>query len=495
MKPSLSSLAALVLPLPAFAEVPTDSVPPSPVAVTAPQAPAAVFNRSVNHFPVLRIDATDNLSGVQYLMATFSPVSGTSEFSGENEITVHAIAERSLLDGSAQSGTFSMECRIPRGAAEGSYALRAIKLADANGNISDYAADGSAPAIPMTGTFAFSIQGNEPMIFPLAGDTANPSLDAVAIAPDNLGVATGSGFFDLSLAVQDDVSGIESAEVWMVSPSQVYFHLAAAGGESIIAGDEKSGTLHLRGRIPAGAEAGVWRVARVGLRDRTGKTTIVGLEDGNQLAAASLLVYTTDEDGDGYLEDDLFPNDSTEWADNDQDGIGDNADTDDDNDGMPDAWEIAHGLNPKDASDKKLDSDGDGLSNFTEYLIGTRPNSIDSDGDGIADGDEIHYATNPGNLDSDGDGFLDGTEIAEGFSPTEAGNRPPLQATGELEEEGFSLRFVTRIGSMYRIECTHNFARWEIVEDDIPGDGRPTFHLLSKVTPESGFYRVVETRR
>lgn len=39
-----------------------------------------------------------------------------------------------------------------------------------------------------------------------------------------------------------------------------------------------------------------------------------------------------------------------------------------DNDGMPDAWESAHGLNPKDPADAGLDRDGDGYTNIEEYL-------------------------------------------------------------------------------------------------------------------------------
>jgi len=41
---------------------------------------------------------------------------------------------------------------------------------------------------------------------------------------------------------------------------------------------------------------------------------------------------------------------------------------DSDNDGMPDAWETAHGLNPNDAGDTGLDRDGDGYTNVEEYL-------------------------------------------------------------------------------------------------------------------------------
>jgi predicted nucleic acid-binding Zn ribbon protein len=50
---------------------------------------------------------------------------------------------------------------------------------------------------------------------------------------------------------------------------------------------------------------------------------------------------TNDSDRDGVPDDeDAFPNDPSEWADNDGDGIGDNADSDDDNDGYFDYEDV-----------------------------------------------------------------------------------------------------------------------------------------------------------
>jgi hypothetical protein len=46
---------------------------------------------------------------------------------------------------------------------------------------------------------------------------------------------------------------------------------------------------------------------------------------------------------------------------------------DSDNDGIPDEWENAYGLNPTNNADLALDSDGDTMSNFEEYIAGTNP--------------------------------------------------------------------------------------------------------------------------
>jgi hypothetical protein len=44
------------------------------------------------------------------------------------------------------------------------------------------------------------------------------------------------------------------------------------------------------------------------------------------------------------------------------------APADTDRDGMPDAWEKAHGLNPNNSADRNADRNGDGYTNLEEYL-------------------------------------------------------------------------------------------------------------------------------
>jgi subtilisin-like proprotein convertase family protein len=63
-------------------------------------------------------------------------------------------------------------------------------------------------------------------------------------------------------------------------------------------------------------------------------------------------------------------------------------------------------------SDPVVDSDGDGLSDADEALLGTNPFNADSDGDLLNDGTEVmRLGTNPLNVDSDADGIRDDVEV------------------------------------------------------------------------------------
>ncbi|MEW6774963.1 MAG: thrombospondin type 3 repeat-containing protein [Bdellovibrionota bacterium] len=106
-----------------------------------------------------------------------------------------------------------------------------------------------------------------------------------------------------------------------------------------------------------------------------------------------------DIDGDGVLnEDDRFPLDPAEFADNDLDGIGDNGDPDDDNDGLPDALECQPEvmiaalagnqlLEPVDLIDDPLGLFA-GVTLNTEECAFTNAFFPDSDLDGLSDQEE-----------------------------------------------------------------------------------------------------------
>lgn len=115
---------------------------------------------------------------------------------------------------------------------------------------------------------------------------------------------------------------------------------------------------------------------------------------------------------------------------------------DTDNDGMPDWWEVAYGLNRL-VNDSDEDLDGDTISNLAEYQLGSLPNrddrleemwalslaffvdtigrAADTDKDGMPDWWEEKVGLNPLvsniGLDSDGDGWLDIEEYNAGRHP------------------------------------------------------------------------------
>ena len=142
-----------------------------------------------------------------------------------------------------------------------------------------------------------------------------------------------------------------------------------------------------------------------------------------------------DTDGDGYCDGptavagvcqtgpDAFPLDPAEWLDTDGDGIGNEADTDDDNDGLPDLEESATGTDSTNP-----DTDGDGYCDGAEAVTGvceagpdafpTDPSAhADTDGDGMPDtitGTSTSVPALVEDTDDDGDGLEDASETDTG---------------------------------------------------------------------------------
>ena len=109
-----------------------------------------------------------------------------------------------------------------------------------------------------------------------------------------------------------------------------------------------------------------------------------------------------DDDNDLVADGlDVFPYDASEWSDNDGDGVGDNADLNDDGDAWTDLEEIACDTDPMDASSVPADYDGNMVCDKLDP---------DDDGDGVNDDiDDFPFDANE-YVDSDGDGIGDFTD-------------------------------------------------------------------------------------
>lgn len=69
------------------------------------------------------------------------------------------------------------------------------------------------------------------------------------------------------------------------------------------------------------------------------------------------------------------------------------------------------------------DTDGDGLADEEEKVLGSDPNKADSDADGLTDWAEAKiYKTDLLNPDTDGDSYQDGNEVINGYDPLKPGS-------------------------------------------------------------------------
>ncbi len=128
---------------------------------------------------------------------------------------------------------------------------------------------------------------------------------------------------------------------------------------------------------------------------------------------------------------------------------------DDDRDGIPRAWELAHGMSDDNAADAMLDFDQDGFDNHQEYLAGTEPANASSK---LSVG-QFNVIANP----------------SAGFSTS-------------------AVSWATVPGRLYKVQRSFDLQQWTTVTDNI--EPTPPLNTLSDtvVLPSAGgrvFYRIV----
>ncbi|MBI5664350.1 MAG: thrombospondin type 3 repeat-containing protein [Nitrospirae bacterium] len=114
----------------------------------------------------------------------------------------------------------------------------------------------------------------------------------------------------------------------------------------------------------------------------------------------------TDSDGVGDPCDNCQSIYNPDQANIDGDSIGDVCDEDNDNDDLPDQWELEFFGNLSQSSSDNYDQDG--MTNLQEYQSGTNPTNPDTDSDGVRDGDDnCLLISNLEQTDTESDGIGD----------------------------------------------------------------------------------------
>lgn len=168
--------------------------------------------------------------------------------------------------------------------------------------------------------------------------------------------------------------------------------------------------------------------------------------------------------------------------------------TDNDNDDLPDVWELNTFGSLTATNDPDADADDDGLTNQMEAELRTNGLLVDTDGDNLSDFDEWNsHGTNPLSGDTDGDGLDDALEVALGSDPLSSDT--DSDAIDDYMEYflGTDLlieNFLTNIATLNGASANEQLGEWYASAGQIvtrEERGKLTYDFF---VPESDIYRV-----
>ncbi len=242
------------------------------------------------------------------------------------------------ISGDAYHGIYQIEVVVPRYGNPGNWSV-ACYVSDNNSNDHEYPYD-----LP----FQSDVRGNYTVTNTGTIDLADPFITSMEVTPSQISTSSGPAQVQVTVAIEDDVSGILQAFAYFYDPAdneQAPLQ-TTLDVSNRIDGDDLSGVYQFTKTIPQGSAAGQWQV-RIFIRDKTGKPRFYGQpsEPYPQL-------------GDGLFTVGAAPASLYQAFTNTYSLTG--------NDALPSA-----------------DPDHDGRNNATELMLGTHPFNATSNGNGM----------------------------------------------------------------------------------------------------------------
>lgn len=253
------------------------------------------------------------------------------------------------ISGDEFNGIYQVQVSVPQYGTPGEW-LIGCYVSDNDFNDHEYPSDLDFP-VDVDETFAVTNTGTI--------DMEMPEVTSIAVTPGEINTAGGPDQIEVTISLDDDLSGRLRAGVYFFNPADefqndMYLELDATNR---ISGDDLTGTYRFTKTLPQGSAVGQW-IIRVFVRDKTGKARYYG-----QGAAP----YPS---GDGYFT------------------VGGSALS------LYDAFVAANALVGNDAL-PNADPDQDGRNNATELMLGSLPGNAASSGSGLTvitrDATHLHY--------------------------------------------------------------------------------------------------------
>lgn len=191
--------------------------------------------------------ATDDLSGVNYVELSFVSPSGVARHGGSAKSEV------------AQSLSNSVTVTFPRLSEAGQWTLGAVFLSDAAGN-----------TLVLDTARISELGFRTTLAVKSASDTISPSLTALRFTPAAIDTSQGPATVNVEFTATDNLSGVASVEVSLVSPSGSW---RQNGSRTFSPAHEVTDSVQVS--FPRSSEPGTWTLGSVFLADAAGNTLVL----------------------------------------------------------------------------------------------------------------------------------------------------------------------------------------------------------------------------